>query len=144
MRAAEHVAFADDAGRNGDEGDGGVEFCVGGGEENFVEGAAVVVSRSLVVAIGVVVMERGVRGRGGGVDHEGELVNKFEFPDLLQWAGRARQTAEEIDHTASGERTDPDVAVDNPYYISLCFSVAPAHVPDLRVRPKVVYSSLVA
>ena len=52
MRAAEHVAFADDTGGDGDAGDGGVEFCMGGGEKGFVEESAVVVSGGLMVVTG--------------------------------------------------------------------------------------------
>ena len=37
VRAAEHVGFANDAGGDGDAGDGGVEFCVRGGEKGFFE-----------------------------------------------------------------------------------------------------------
>jgi len=50
----------------------------------------------------------------------------------------ACETAKEINHVASGEGTGPNVAVDNPYYISLCLPVTPTHVPDLRVRPEIV------
>ena len=38
--ASEHVAFADDAGGDGDGVDCGVEFCVRGGEEELFEEAA--------------------------------------------------------------------------------------------------------
>lgn len=37
MRAAEHIAFADDTGCDGDGGDSGVEFRVRGREEEFFE-----------------------------------------------------------------------------------------------------------
>lgn len=40
MGASEHVGFADYAGGDGDGGDGGVEFCVRGGEEELFEEAA--------------------------------------------------------------------------------------------------------
>ena len=40
VRAAEHVGFADYAGGDGDGVDGGVEFGVGGGEEEFFEPTA--------------------------------------------------------------------------------------------------------
>ena len=43
VRAPEHVRFADYAGRDGDGGDGGVEFCVGGGEEELFKEASCVV-----------------------------------------------------------------------------------------------------
>ena len=38
--ASEHVGFADDAGGDCNGRDGDVEFCVGGGEEEFFEEAA--------------------------------------------------------------------------------------------------------
>ena len=37
VRPPEHVRFADYAGRDGDGGDGGVEFCVGGREEELFQ-----------------------------------------------------------------------------------------------------------
>lgn len=40
MRATEHVRFSDYAGRDGDGGDGGVEFRVRGGEEELFEETA--------------------------------------------------------------------------------------------------------
>lgn len=40
VREAKHIRFADDAGSDGDVGDGGIEFCVGGGEEGFFQLAA--------------------------------------------------------------------------------------------------------
>ena len=40
VRAAEHVAFADSAGRDGGGGDGGVEFRVRGRVEHFLQEAA--------------------------------------------------------------------------------------------------------
>ena len=43
VRAAEHVGFADDAGRDEDGVDGCVEFRVRGGEEEFFEAAAAAV-----------------------------------------------------------------------------------------------------
>lgn len=41
MRAAEHVGFANYAGGNGDRGDGRVEFCVRGREEELFQKAAI-------------------------------------------------------------------------------------------------------
>ena len=43
VRPPEHVRFADYTGRDGDGGDGGVEFCVGGREEELFEQASHVV-----------------------------------------------------------------------------------------------------
>ena len=63
-------------------------------------------------------------------------MNKFVF--LFPRGIGARETAEEINHVASGKGASPDVAIDNPYYISLCLSVTPTHVPDLRVWPEIV------
>ena len=34
---AEHIRFADDTGGDGNGRDGGVKFCVGGGEEDFLK-----------------------------------------------------------------------------------------------------------
>lgn len=64
-----------------------------------------------------------------------ELVLLFPLAGGVVWGC---ETAEEIDHVASGRGADPDVAVYDPQYISLCFSIAPAHIPDLRIWPKVV------
>ena len=56
---------------------------------------------------------------------------------LLCALGGEGETAEEVDHIAGGEGADPNVAVYDPHDISLCFSIAPAHVPDLRIRPEI-------
>ena len=65
VRESEHVGFADDAGGNGDGGNGGVEFCVGGGEEDFFKESA------------------GGRIRCRDVDDKGELVDKLVFLSLV-------------------------------------------------------------
>lgn len=114
VRAPEHVGFADDAGRDGDGGDGGVEFGVGGGEEElFEEGAGV---------------GEGVVGGGdGGVDDKGELVHEFVF-----FAGGG-EAAEEVDHVRAGAAGRPDVAIDDPDEVAFGGKVALAHVADLGV-----------
>jgi len=114
VRAPEHVGFADDAGRDGDGGYGGVELGVGGGEEElFEEGAG--------VGEGV-----GACG-GGGVDDEGELVHEFVF-----FAGGG-EAAEEVDHVRAGAAGGPDVAVDDPDEVAFGGEVALAHVADFGV-----------
>jgi len=117
VRAPEHVGFADDAGRDGDGGYGGVELGVGGGEEElFEEGAGV---------------GEGVgRGGGGGVDNEGELVHEFVF---LAGGGEA---AEKIDHVRAGAAGGPHVAVDDPDEVAFGGEVALAHVADFGVGAK--------
>lgn len=113
VRAPEHVRFADDAGRDGDGGYGGVEFGVGGREEElFKEGARV--------------GERVGRG-GGGVDDEGQLVHEFVF-----YTVRA-EAAEAVDHVCAGAARDPHVAVDDPDEVALGGVVAGAHVADFGV-----------
>lgn len=70
-----------------------------------------------------------------------------EFVLLCPLAGEGIwgcETADEIDHIASGCGTGPNIAIYDPHYISLCFSIAPTHVPNLRVRPKVVDMSIAA
>jgi hypothetical protein len=114
VRAPEHVGFADDAGRDCDGGYGGVEFGVGGGEEElFEEGAG--------VGEGV------VGGGGGGVDDEGELVHEFVF-----FAGGG-EAAEEVDHVRAGAAGGPDVAVDDPDEVAFGGEVALAHVANFGV-----------
>ena len=47
--------------------------------------------------------------------------------------GRIGVAAELVDHFCTGTWIDPNVTVDDPYYISFGFFVRPAHVPDLGV-----------
>ena len=154
MRASEHVAFANDAGGDGGGVDARVEFGVGGGLEHFFEAAAGFGEDALCGRQGLVGREKGGRGRACGgdgmegsggwvgfrwdVDHERKLVHELVFSSM---ATRV-EAAEAVDHSACDSMADPDVAVDNPYYIPFGFSVPSAHVPDLRIRPQVVFSAI--
>lgn len=87
----------------------------------------------------------GERGRRGDVNDERELVDEFVLLCPLAGGGVwGCETAEEIDHIASGCGTGPNVAVYDPHYVSLCFHIAPTHVPNLRIGPKIVDISIVA
>ena len=137
MGAAEHVRFAYCARRDGDCGYRGVELRVGGGEEEFVEEAAYFVCREHrngghLRAGG----EAGVRKDGGSrryIYNQWQLMHEFVFPAR----GCRREAAEKIHHVASNGRANPDIAVHNPYDIPFGFTVCPAHVPDLRIRPQI-------
>lgn len=48
------------------------------------------------------------------------------------------KAAEQINHEARDALAHPNIAVDDPYNISLGFSICSAHVADLWIRPKVV------
>jgi len=58
--------------------------------------------------------------------------------------GRSCKTAEQIYHACSHMGTDPDVAVDNPYYVPLRFTICSTHIPDLGIRAKVCNPAIAA
>ena len=145
VRAAEHVAFADDAGGDGSGVDAGVEFRVGGRLEHFFQAAAC----NRVYALGEIRGKRAVgncaccggnTGSRGGwdVDHKGQLVHEFVFAPT---AARL-QAAEAVDHAPRDAAADPDVAVDDPDDVAFGVAVAAAHVADLGVGPEVVYPAI--
>ena len=68
-----------------------------------------------------------------------EFIFLFSAIVVGIWWGK---TAEEIDHTAGGEGANPDVTVYDPHEISLCFSIASTHVPDLRIWPEIAAFSI--
>lgn len=83
----------------------------------------------------------GWRGRVGGrwhVEDERELVHEFVFAATPAGV----EAAEAVDHSAGDAAADPDVAVDYPYDVAFCFSVASAHVADLWVGSEVVFSAI--
>lgn len=57
---------------------------------------------------------------------------------LISLARALIKTTQSIDHPPAHPLAKPDIAVRNPDNIPLCLSVRAAHIPDLRVRPKVV------
>ena len=137
MGASEHVRFADCARRNGDCGYRGVEFRVGGGEEELVEYATYFVCRE---------HRNGGHPRAGGeaivrndgcsrrnIYNQRQLMHEFVFPSR----SCRREAAEKIHHMASNGRANPDIAVHDPYYIPFGFPVCPAHVPDLRIGSQI-------
>lgn len=152
MRAAEHVAFADDAGGHGCGVDARVEFGVGRRLEHFFQAAAgegedALWERGEGLEVGGGCCACGGDWRGGGrgwvwgwgdVDYERELVHEFVFAA----AAVGMEAAEAVDHSACDAGADPDIAVDNPYDVAFGFAVASAHVADLGVRPEVVWSTI--
>lgn len=74
---------------------------------------------------------RCVDGAGGDVDGDGKVVD--EFVVSLSSLGIVSVAAQLVDHSRTCTGVDPDVAVDDPYDVALCFSVGSAHVSDLRV-----------
>lgn len=60
-------------------------------------------------------------------------MHEFIF---LAWSCRC-EAAEEIHQSSCHQGADPDVAIDNPYYITFCLPVCSVHVPDLRVWTQV-------
>lgn len=67
----------------------------------------------------------------GYVNDQGQLVHEFVF-----YTTSARcKTAKVVHHTACNAVTHPDITVYNPDDISFCFSISPAHIPNLGVWP---------
>ena len=54
------------------------------------------------------------------------------------------EAAEMVDHETSNIWVDPDVAVNNPDYVTLCFAISSTHISDLGIRPQVVCFAMVA
>jgi hypothetical protein len=48
------------------------------------------------------------------------------------------ETAQKVYHATCHSRTDPDIAIYDPYDVTFCLAVAPTHVPDLGVRSQVM------
>lgn len=51
---------------------------------------------------------------------------------------RRRETAQQIHHSPSKRRADPDIAVYNPHYIAFRFSICSAHVPNLGIGSQIL------
>ena len=62
---------------------------------------------------------------------------------LCAWVA-GREAAKQVHHAASDTGADPDVAVYNPQNVPLCFTIAPAQIPDLRIRSQVLTFAVVA
>ncbi len=153
VRLAEHVALADDAGRDADGVDGAVELGVRGGHEHLLEPPAAVGPRSREhrrghadVACAGAARDGGAREQGlafgadvahgrHGVDDERELVDEFEG---RRSSAVGQEAAQLVDHATGDVLGDPDVAVEGPHDIAPGLAVCPAHVPDLGVRADVV------
>lgn len=160
--AAEHVALADDAGRDADGVDGAVELGVRRGQERLLEAAAAVrpaarehrrrhVDRAAAGAgavrdggVGEQRLALGAAVAHGRhrVDDEGELVHELEGRGGALAVGP--EAAERVDHAAGDVPRDPDVAVQRPEDVPFRLAERPAHVPDLGVRADVVVVVVVA
>ena len=131
MRAAEHIAFANDARRDSDGGDGGVELRMRRRKEEFFEEGTPVLSSLPPILLwyysfalaGAWCWGKGLRY----VDNERKLMHEFIFPPILH------ETAQPINHIPTYAPADPDIAVDDPHDIAFRFAVSAAHVPDLGV-----------
>ncbi len=119
----EHIALAHDARRNPDGVDGAVELGVGGRHEHLIE------LPSAVPALGF--------RRLGGLDvhDQGQLMN--ELVGFSSSVSR-KEAVEPVHHPAGHSMGYPDVAVDDPYDLSLGLTVCAADVPDLRVWSEIV------
>jgi len=42
-----------------------------------------------------------------------------------------------IYHAAGNTFTDPDIAIDDPYQVALCFSIGTTHISNFRIRSKI-------
>ena len=78
------------------------------------------------------------RGEVGDIGDKGELVYKLVFAPI----GRSVKPAKTVYHQAGNAGTHPDIAIDDPQYITLGFPVCSAHVADLRIRTQVVYAAI--
>ena len=56
--------------------------------------------------------------------------------------GHRVKSAETVHHQAGNAGADPDIAVNDPQYIALGFTVCSAHVADLRIRTQVVLATI--
>ena len=70
--------------------------------------------------------------------YQGQLVHKFIFPS---WSRRSK-TAEQIHHATCNGGADPDIAIYDPQYIALGFTVCSAHIPNLGIRSQVTTSPI--
>ncbi|KAH6611528.1 hypothetical protein Trco_001548 [Trichoderma cornu-damae] len=149
---AEHVALADDAGRNANNVDGAVELDVGGGHEHFVQTAAAVLPHPPRQGLGAGSTRLGggsekalALGRGAppvidDVDDDGQLVDEFVGPCRGRSGGSIAH--ELVDHAPQDAGRDPNVAVYDPYDVPGGLSVRPADVSYLGIRPQSVDAAI--
>ena len=74
----------------------------------------------------------------GDIHDKRELVNELVLSPFISGA----EATELVDHETCDNFADPDIAVDDPYYVSFCFSVSSAHIPDLWVRSQVFFLAI--